>query len=82
MAFIAMGGAIAAMAAAIVYLWRQQVKNYKDTEKRFQKIDEELKQAIRERCIRGGGEPRPCLNRFCISDEHPSKTGALEKKHG
>lgn len=60
-AFVAMGSAIVALALAIGYLWRQQVKQNAANDKKFAKMDEELKKAIRERCIRGGGEPRPCL---------------------
>jgi hypothetical protein len=71
-AFIAMGSAIVALALAIAYLWKQQNKHNEVTEKRFQKLDEELKQAIRGRCIRGGGDPRPCLNQTCVHSEPAS----------
>jgi hypothetical protein len=81
-AFVAMGGAIVVLAAAIGILWRQQQKDAKDTRKRLGDLEAQLRDALKERCIRGGGDPRPCLTRFCINDEHQEQTkSALEKSH-
>ena len=60
-AFIAMGAAIVSLALAIAWLWRQQVKESTANKKQFAKLEEELRKAILNRCIRGGGDPRPCL---------------------
>jgi hypothetical protein len=56
-------GAFSVLSAAVAILWRQQVKDARENKKKFEKLEAELKQAIRERCIRGGGDPRPCLGK-------------------
>ena len=67
--------AFTVLSAAVVVLWRQQVKDARDNKKKFEKLEEELKQAIRERCIRGGGNPRHCLkDQSCSNKRNQEET--------
>jgi hypothetical protein len=70
-----MGSAIVALALAIAYLWRMQVKQSADYGKKFAKLEEELRKSILARCIRGGGEPRPCIKwHACKQDKSKEET--------
>ena len=76
-------GALAALTAAIVYLWRQQVGLNREYGLRFQKLEADLRHHITMRClrIRKPEERRPCIPEHCIvnpqsSDETPVPTSS------
>ena len=71
---IALSTAIVVLSGAIGLLWRAHNTQNKINNKKFEKIDQELKDALKNVCVRGGGWPRWCIDNC----EHVKKNNHKE----